>query len=156
MLSDATSTTSLGAIGNFQLSDHGDFHFDTSIADMVNIGSGTGGYLFSLGEIIGASSNWSDTNDFVGTTDYSGTMNFGDSGIFDLSFQLAGQTHYGWVNAAENNDGTQSILGWGYESIAGKSIAAGVTSVDVPEPSTLAIFALGLMGLVSRKFKKHS
>ena len=27
---------------------------------------------------------------------------------------------------------------------------------DVPEPSTLAIFALGIMGLASRKFKKQS
>jgi hypothetical protein len=26
---------------------------------------------------------------------------------------------------------------------------------DVPEPSTLAIFALGIMGLASRRFKKH-
>lgn len=26
---------------------------------------------------------------------------------------------------------------------------------DVPEPSTLAIFALGMIGLVSRRFKKH-
>lgn len=29
-------------------------------------------------------------------------------------------------------------------------------TVDVPEPSTLAIFALGIMGLVSRRFKKQS
>jgi hypothetical protein len=28
--------------------------------------------------------------------------------------------------------------------------------VDVPEPSTLAIFALGLMGLASRRFMKKS
>ncbi|GLX84192.1 hypothetical protein tloyanaT_04440 [Thalassotalea loyana] len=30
------------------------------------------------------------------------------------------------------------------------------TTTDVPEPSTLAIFALGLMGLASRKFKKQA
>ena len=29
-------------------------------------------------------------------------------------------------------------------------------SVDVPEPSTLSLFALALMGLVSRKFKKQA
>jgi hypothetical protein len=28
-------------------------------------------------------------------------------------------------------------------------------TVDVPEPSTLVIFALGLMGLASRRFKKN-
>jgi hypothetical protein len=30
-----------------------------------------------------------------------------------------------------------------------------VRSTNVPEPSTLAIFALGLIGLASRRFKKH-
>lgn len=154
MLSDTTSTSSLGAVGNFWLSDHGDFHFNTSTGDMVNIGTGTGGYLYSLGEMIGASSNWSNGSSFVGTTNFSGIMNFGDSGIFGLSFQLAGQTHYGWVNISENDNGTQSIHGWGYESVAGRAIAAGVT--EVPEPSTLAVFALGLMGLASRKFKKQA
>jgi hypothetical protein len=29
-------------------------------------------------------------------------------------------------------------------------------TVDVPEPSTLVIFALGMIGLASRRFKKHS
>ncbi|OJF70645.1 hypothetical protein BK026_18765 [Alteromonas sp. V450] len=154
MLSDATSTSSLGSVGEFLLTGHGDFHFNNAVADMVNIGTGTGGYLFSLGEMIGASSNWSNTDFFVGTTDYAGIMSFGESGIFGLSFQLAGQTHYGWVNISENDSGTQSILGWGYESVAGRAIAAGVT--DVPEPTTLAVFALGLMGLASRKFKKHA
>ncbi|MER2491518.1 PEP-CTERM sorting domain-containing protein [Catenovulum sediminis] len=31
-----------------------------------------------------------------------------------------------------------------------------LNSVDVPEPSTLAVFVLGLMGLASRKFKKQA
>jgi len=30
------------------------------------------------------------------------------------------------------------------------------SSIDVPEPSTLAIFALGMIGLASRRFKKQS
>jgi hypothetical protein len=30
-----------------------------------------------------------------------------------------------------------------------------VDAAEVPEPSTLAIFALGLMGLASRRFKKQ-
>jgi hypothetical protein len=36
------------------------------------------------------------------------------------------------------------------------TIASRDVQVDVPEPSTLAIFGLGLMGLASRRFKKQS
>ncbi len=36
------------------------------------------------------------------------------------------------------------------------SIAMVQSAQDVPEPSTLAIFALGMIGLASRRFKKHS
>lgn len=152
MLSDTTSTSSIGAVGDFYLSDHGDIHFNTTTADMVNIGSGTGGYVFAIGEMIGASSNWSNSDGFVGTTDYSGTMSFGDTGIFGLSFQLTGQTHYGWVEIAENDNNTQSVLAWGYETVAGQSIAAG--AAEVPEPSVLAMLALGLMCLASLRLSQ--
>jgi hypothetical protein len=36
------------------------------------------------------------------------------------------------------------------------AIAAPDDNIDVPEPSTLAIFALGMIGLASRRFKKQS
>lgn len=36
------------------------------------------------------------------------------------------------------------------------SLRMNVVSNEVPEPSTLAIFALGIMGLASRRFKKQS
>ena len=36
------------------------------------------------------------------------------------------------------------------------SLSGDVQSQDVPEPSTLAIFALGMIGLASRRFKKQS
>jgi hypothetical protein len=35
-------------------------------------------------------------------------------------------------------------------------LEADANSTDVPEPSTLAIFALGMIGLASRRFKKQS
>jgi len=34
------------------------------------------------------------------------------------------------------------------------NVITGVHSTDIPEPSTLAIFALGMIGLASRRFKK--
>jgi hypothetical protein len=36
------------------------------------------------------------------------------------------------------------------------NISVTVDATDVPEPSTLAIFALGMVGLASRRFKKQS
>jgi hypothetical protein len=53
--------------------------------------------------------------------------------------------------------GTSSIIydmGQHERDVRGMSFARQVT--DVPEPSTLAVFALSLMGLASRKFKKHA
>jgi hypothetical protein len=61
-----------------------------------------------------------------------------------------------------SGDWSYSVSGFGipeqvYDFGTGATIALqsnGVT--DVPEPSTLAIFALGMMGLASRKFKKNA
>ncbi|GAC07328.1 PEP-CTERM sorting domain-containing protein [Paraglaciecola chathamensis] len=44
----------------------------------------------------------------------------------------------------------------GYSSTRVNEIAFGGNHISVPEPSTLAIFALGLMGLASRKIKKQA
>ena len=48
-----------------------------------------------------------------------------------------------WSFSDINNEG------W-YDSLAVRA------STQIPEPSTLAVFALGLMGLASRKFKKQA
>jgi hypothetical protein len=47
---------------------------------------------------------------------------------------------------------------WGYASAQTNYSTIGIVGnlVNVNEPATLAIFALGLMGLVSRRFKKQS
>ena len=127
MMSDSTSTSSLNAIGNFYLSNHGDFHFNGSVADMINSGTGTGGINLAEGTLIGSSSNWTNTSWFVGTTSYGGGCSVGNTCIYGLSFDINNNTHYGWVKFSENTS-TQSILGWGYESVAGQSIAAGATS----------------------------
>ena len=56
-----------------------------------------------------------------------------------------------WNSSGQWND-------WGSPAynISIGSIVEYNNSVNVPEPSTFAIFALGMMGLASRKFKKQS
>ena len=53
-----------------------------------------------------------------------------------------------------------SSYNWNYADHTGHANAlrnfAYNSSTEVPEPSTLAIFALGMIGLASRRFKKQS
>lgn len=147
MESSATSTSGLSVEGNFYLSDHGDFHFDTSQgASMVRVGATDGGALLPSGTLVDASSNWASSS-YVGTTDYDGTMVPPQTAYFGLRFELSGQTHYGWVQIEEGTS-EQSVLAWGYETSPNLAIAAGstsgVSSVSVPVP-TLSEWALIIM-----------
>jgi len=80
--------------------------------------------------------------------------------------------HYGTnIGVRTDNYGTNStpyIWGdWSFRNTRGETTyttvsatqgwsVAAVVSQPVPEPSTLAIFALGMIGLASRRFKKQS
>ncbi len=132
MLSGGTSTTTPYASGGFYLSNHGDFHFSAP-ANMVTVGAGTGGAVLSAGATVGPGSNWGTTS-FAGTTAYSGTMVAGDTAYFGLSFQISGQTHYGWVQVTEGAS-TQSVLQWGYESTPNTPIAVGAAVAATPVPT---------------------
>ncbi|MFT6691242.1 MAG: hypothetical protein ACJAXH_001767 [Colwellia sp.] len=75
------------------------------------------------------------------------------------TFDLSG---YSWANT-QVNAGLQVKLdidtsGEGWIVTLEESILSvdGGAATAVPEPSTLAIFALGIMGLASRRFKKQS
>jgi len=50
-----------------------------------------------------------------------------------------------WANVSTNPDGWLNDMAW-----------LAYRPAEVPEPSTLALFALGLMGLASRRFEKKS
>jgi hypothetical protein len=101
---------------------------------------------------------------------YMGTSNVGYSNDFNISIgSILGVSFIGVLEDTEWST-------WNYKFIAQDTnlrlrfssagaaegngalidkIAITGQSVDVPEPSTLAIFALGIMGLASRRFKKQ-
>jgi hypothetical protein len=76
-----------------------------------------------------------------------------------LSFKIQGKTHYGWARISMGNAKGGRIkavlLGYAYETIAGKAIIAGATSgtqdvepaashnQQTPEPATLGALAMG-------------
>jgi hypothetical protein len=80
-----------------------------------------------------------------------------------LSFKIHGKTHYGWarisMGRAKGGRIKAVLLGYAYETIAGKAIVAGATSgpddaeptasfhMPTPEPATLGALAMGAPGL---------
>ncbi|MGA9573354.1 MAG: hypothetical protein WBS20_05340 [Lysobacterales bacterium] len=163
MQSSDTSTTTLGAIGDFYLSGHGDFHFD-GVAAMIRVGATSGGEKLLPGTLIDVSSNWSSTDSYVGTTDYDGTMIPPETAYFGLRFELNGQIHYGWVQIEEGTT-DQSVLAWAYETTPDLAIAAGAdasVSTLAPVPMlnvwTLVILVslVALIGLAQFQRKRRN
>lgn len=79
-----------------------------------------------------------------------------DSGVNTMNFdfikdiarlELDSNADNSWRNSNNNS--------WWY-SVSSINYAQGEGYAQVPEPSTLAIFALGIIGLASRRFKKQS
>jgi hypothetical protein len=75
-----------------------------------------------------------------------------------LTFNLADGTHYGWAQVSANVDAdsaTFTLIDWAYQDVPNAEIKAGEGAV-VPEPSALALLALGAAGVAAvRRFRKQ-
>lgn len=121
--------------------------------------------------VIGLNSTVESSLDWFGSDNYSTLIFILDSGItgefyhdrafVGLKFEADDGIHYGWIDVEgasrtmENHlltDSSLIIHGWAYESTPGVGIAAGA----VPEPSSVALFAIGAVGVwILRKEKKE-
>jgi hypothetical protein len=131
---------------------------------LVGLGAGTGG-LTSVGlaadlfvesltiEVTGGNNAFGF--DFTATSD--GTLNIS---VFDIFDDLLGNINVATTGSSMTFFGVFSDVEIGKILLDDGGIPGPIIdnviagSTDVPEPSTLAIFALGLLGLTSRKFKK--
>jgi hypothetical protein len=76
----------------------------------------------------------------------------GGGGLFDYSWIFDYSTSLQFMDRNDPASFKQREVGlWAYQTGASTS-----GSTSVPEPSTLAIFALGIIGLASRRFKKQA
>ena len=80
----------------------------------------------------------------------------GDPGYLVLMFDIDGNTHYGWAQVrAYTNSGNLgevwpssfTLVDWAWESTPGGSIH--IPGAEIPEPSTLSLFALGAAGILA-------
>ncbi|AOW77323.1 hypothetical protein A3Q34_10915 [Colwellia sp. PAMC 20917] len=79
-----------------------------------------------------------------------------NTGTTDLITGLS--TGGGWVTGSFTFTASNTLTTLKLQNVSGASTVDDVSliSVAVPEPSTIAIFALGMIGLVSRRFKKQA
>lgn len=72
-----------------------------------------------------------------------------------LEFLEAGDRHYGWVNfSVPQGDGDFIIHAFGYNDAPNASIRVGQTT-DIPEPSTLALLAVGVVGAAAGSARRR-
>ena len=114
----------------------------------------------SLGTTIGPGTTFSSAYDATIKNQGDGSGNFtvdnitGNPQYVGVRFQLvdAGPLYYGWIgiDITDSTNLTGQVTGFAYNNVAGNPIAAGA----IPEPSGLALLALGAPLLLLRRRKR--
>ncbi|MBN9660297.1 MAG: PEP-CTERM sorting domain-containing protein [Acidobacteria bacterium] len=161
-----------------------DFTFQSGAGDSATVfaayvnfpGGGVTGPLAS-GTPVNAATAFNTTSPYKlakGNVDQAGVV--GDNGgvyaiapnqYMGLTFDISGVAHYGWARLEVYGTGTPEVNGllaqgqlnvrvmeYAYETNSRATIAAGQTTSTVPEPSSLAMFALGAAGLAAMRRRK--
>lgn len=114
--------------------------------------SPTGAYTaMAIGDTVSAASSFSNG------TAAANTAAFQNTGIDYLGFRFYNEStasvNYGYLayQSSGSNGFPGTILGWAYETSG-----AGITVAAIPEPSTTALLALGVLALGAMKLRRRS
>jgi hypothetical protein len=158
--------TGSGSIGNTNFTDV--FFTITEYSDTENIQSCGGSCIYLNSNSATISLDGIDLFQFT-----TGTYTFNNNGRLGFSrssgdlYNIFDVGNFDMISALAPIAGNPSLIQWNLSPV---NTSGGVLSfisastpgtfearlTSVPEPSSLAIFALGVMGLVSRRFKKQS
>jgi len=102
--------------------------------DVVCEGTSSNITLLEEGVQVGASNNFTATNNSFIISSSSYTNWNGKSGYIGFNFKINGATHYGWFYATVANDGSSyTILDYAYNTTAGESLTTSRNSGAAPE-----------------------
>jgi len=80
------------------------------------------------------------------------TLAIDDTGYMGLRFNFGDDSfYYGWAEVQRDADQTYTLLATGYNTEADQPILAGQTVAVVPEPTMLALFAIGGLLMLRRR-----
>ena len=105
------------------------------------------------GQTFSAADDWSSQ---VGITyAYDGGQWGAGATIVGLRFNMADGVHYGFVYTSGDGWNNASLRGFGYNDVAGEAAVADFSVCaaypPIPEPATMSLLAVGIVGLIRRK-----
>lgn len=135
---------------DFRMQIRTDTSFESIIYDLTLIATTVHDTGYDHGNVPGADILKFDF-DVTGITLEAGSYYIG------ISSQNNPGTNFFWQRfSAGTNNIPHMSFGTIYDTSGDLTLAINGSTISVPEPSTLAIFALGMIGLASRRFKKQS